>query len=59
MGLVSPQREHETQVVIFTIKGTIDETQRDHWNQAVEELKKKFPRLVGVTIGGTPTPSGA
>jgi hypothetical protein len=59
MGLVSPQREHETQVVIFTIKGTVDEAQRDHWNQAVAELKKKFPKLVGVTIGGTSAPSGA
>ena len=59
MGLVSPQKGGDTQVVIFTIKGDISDADRDYWNKAVANLKAKFPQLVGVTLGGTSTPTAS
>jgi hypothetical protein len=56
MGLVSEQQDGDTQVVIFTIKGDMSEADRDYWNQAVADLKAKFPQVVGVTLVGKSTP---
>jgi hypothetical protein len=57
-GFVAPQNPGDHQVVIFTFVGQMTKEQIDQWNQAIKELKKKFgPGLVGVTIGGQPTPT--
>ena len=58
MGKINEQRDGDTQVVIFTIKGDMSQADRDYWNQAVADLKAKFPRVVGVTISGTSIPPG-
>jgi hypothetical protein len=59
MGKVYEQKDGDTQVVIFTIKGDISQADRDYWNQAVANLQAKFPQLVGVTLVGRSTPPGA
>ena len=44
-------------MVIFTFIGKMTKADIAQWNQAVLDLKKKFSlNLVGVTIGGDPTP---
>jgi hypothetical protein len=56
MGCIREQQDGDKQVVIFTIVGKISPADRDYWNQAVANLKAKFPQLTGVTLEGKPTP---
>lgn len=55
-GYIDAQLDGEHQVVIFTIIGEMTDADRDYWNQAVANFKKKFPKLASVTIGGKRTP---
>jgi hypothetical protein len=56
-GYVKEQSPGDHQVVIFTFVGKMSKQDTAQWNKAVLELKKKFgANLVGVTIGGDPTP---
>jgi hypothetical protein len=56
-GYVKEQSPGDHQVVIFTFIGKMTKEDIAQWNQAVLDLKKRFgPNLVGVTIGGDPTP---
>ena len=55
-GYIDEQQSGEHQVVIFTIIGEMTPADRDYWNQAVANLKAKFPKLASVTLGGKPTP---
>jgi hypothetical protein len=55
-GYIDPQQDGEHQVVIFTIIGEVTPADRDYWNQAVVNLKTKFPKLASVTLGGKRTP---
>jgi hypothetical protein len=55
-GYIDPQQDGDHQVVIFTIIGDVSQTDKDYWNQAVANLKAKFPKLASVTLGGKPTP---
>jgi len=56
MGCIREQQDGDKQVVIFTIVGEISPADRDYWNQAVVNLKAKFPQLTGVTLEGKATP---
>jgi hypothetical protein len=49
-GNLTEQKDGDKQVVIFTIEGEITADQWGYWNQAVANLKRKFPQLVGVTL---------
>jgi hypothetical protein len=55
-GYIGPQQANEHQVVIFTFVGEMAQADTDYWNQAVVNLKAKFPKLVSVTLVGQPTP---
>jgi len=55
-GYIGPQQANEHQVVIFTFVGEMTQADTDYWNQAVVNLKAKFPKLVSVTLVGQPTP---
>ena len=56
-GYVKEQSPGDHQVVIFTFIGKMSKQDTAQWNKAVLELKKRFgANLVGVTIGGDPTP---
>jgi len=56
-GYVKEQAPGDHQVVIFTFVGKMSKQDTAQWNKAVLELKKRFgANLVGVTIGGDPTP---
>jgi hypothetical protein len=55
-GYIDEQQAGEHQVVIFTIIGEMTQADKDYWNQAVVNLKAKFPKLASVTLGGKPTP---
>ena len=55
-GYIDEQQDGEHQVVIFTFVGEITPGDKDYWNQAVVNLKAKFPKLAGVTLAGKPTP---
>jgi hypothetical protein len=56
-GYIGPQADNEHQVVLFTFVGEMTQADTDYWNQAVVNLKKKFPKLVSVTLVGQPTPN--
>jgi hypothetical protein len=56
MGHIREQQDGDKQVVIFTVVGEISPADRDYWNQAVANLKAKFPQLTGVTLEGKSTP---
>jgi hypothetical protein len=55
-GYIGPQEAKEHQVVIFTFVGEVTQADTDYWNQAIVNLKAKFPKLVSVTLNGQPTP---
>jgi hypothetical protein len=55
-GYIDPQQADEHQVVIFTIIGEVTQADKDYWNQAVMNLKAKFPKLASVTLAGKSTP---
>jgi hypothetical protein len=55
-GYIDEQQADEHQVVIFTIIGEVTQADKDYWNQAVVNLKAKFPQLASVTLAGKPTP---
>ena len=55
-GYIGPQADNEHQVVLFTFVGEMTQADTDYWNQAVVNLKTKFPKLASVTLGGKPTP---
>jgi hypothetical protein len=57
MGAIREQQHGDQQVVIFTIAGRISPAERDYWNQAIANLKAKFPQLAGVTLEGKPPPA--
>jgi hypothetical protein len=57
-GYIGPQADKEHQVVIFTFVGEVTPADTAYWNQAVVNLKAKFPKLVSVTLVGQPTPPG-
>jgi|SwirhirootsSR3_FD_contig_31_7552256_length_248_multi_3_in_0_out_0_1 hypothetical protein len=56
-GYIDAQQKGEHQVVIFTVIGEVTAADRDYWNQAVANLKAKFPSLASVTLAGKPTPA--
>ncbi len=54
MGLVGPQKGgSDSQTVVFTFKGEIKEGDHQRWNDAIEELKQKFPHVVATTHNST------
>jgi hypothetical protein len=55
-GYIKTQDPGEHQVVILTIIGHVSDDQKEYWNQAMVNLKVKFPQLASVTIQGQPTP---
>ena len=55
-GYIDPQQDGHHQVVIFTIIGHVSDADKDYWNQAVVNLKAKFPQLASVTLAGKATP---
>ena len=55
-GYIGPQQDSEHQVVIFTFVGEVTQADTDYWNQAIVNLKARFPKVVSVTLVGQPTP---
>lgn len=59
MGDLVEQGPGDYQVVTFAITGEISQADKDLWNQAIANLKAKFPSLIGKTLvvkGTSPSP---
>jgi len=54
MGLVGPQKGgSDSQTVAFTFKGEIKDGDHQHWNDAIKQLKQRFPEVVATTHNST------
>ena len=50
MGLVGPQKGgSDSQTVVFTFTGEIKDGDHAHWNDAIRQLKQRFPHVVATT----------